>query len=59
MSVLGTCGGIWTNLNRRKVSIYGARDIIMDLKENQQRLERELGRLVGINGRPAERPLGQ
>lgn len=35
--------------------IYGARDIIMDLKENQQRLERELGRLVGINGRPGER----
>ncbi|KQY22548.1 hypothetical protein ASD31_22940 [Rhizobium sp. Root482] len=39
--------------------IYGARDIIMDLKENQQRLERELGRPVGINGRPAERLPGQ
>ncbi|WP_244483779.1 hypothetical protein [Rhizobium sp. Root482] len=46
-------------LKQAQGGIYGARDIIMDLKENQQRLERELGRLVGINGRPADRPLGQ
>lgn len=42
-------------LKQAQGGIYGARDIIMDLKENQQRLERELGRLVGINGRPGER----
>lgn len=41
-------------LKQAQGGIYGARDIIMDLKENQQRLERELGRLVGINGRPSE-----
>ncbi|WP_156392529.1 hypothetical protein [Rhizobium sp. Root482] len=47
-------------LKQAQGGIYGARNIIIDLKENQQRLERELGRLVGINGRPpAERSPGQ
>lgn len=33
-------------------SIYGQRDIILDLKENQQRLEREIARLMGARSAP-------
>ncbi|MDW9447220.1 hypothetical protein GOA58_05900 [Sinorhizobium meliloti] len=36
-------------------SIYGQRDIILDLKENQQRLEREIARLMAGNGSVADR----
>ncbi|WP_370168609.1 hypothetical protein [Sinorhizobium fredii] len=36
-------------------SVYSQRDIILDLKENQQRLEREIARLAAINGSGGER----
>jgi hypothetical protein len=32
-------------LKQGQVSTYNARDILLDLKENQQRLDRELSRL--------------
>lgn len=36
-------------------SVYSQRDIILDLKENQQRLEREIARLAATNGSSGER----
>lgn len=36
-------------------SVYSQRDIILDLKENQQRLEREIVRLSATNGSSGER----
>jgi hypothetical protein len=36
-------------------SIYGQRDIILDLKENQQRLEREIARLMAMTNSPPPR----
>ncbi|APG91168.1 hypothetical protein [Sinorhizobium americanum] len=36
-------------------SVYSQRDIILDLKENQQRLEREIARLMAASGGAVER----